>query len=51
MVGYAGHDRFGFGGADQLVRAFPRVGADTAWFAYAAAERRWRAISRPNWVR
>ena len=49
--GYAGHDRFGFGGGDQLVRAFPRAGADTAWFGYAHGTKRWNAIKRPAWVR
>ena len=51
LEGYAGHDRFGFGGADQLVRAFPRAGADTAWFGYSHGERRWSPIARPSWVR
>ncbi len=51
LEGYAGHDRFGFGGADQLVRAFPRAGADTAWFGYSHGERRWQPIPRPSWVR
>ena len=51
LVGYAGQDRFGFGGADQLVRAFPRAGADTAWFGYSHGEGRWNAIARPAWVR
>lgn len=52
LEGYAGHDRFGFGGADQLVRAFP-VGAsgDTAWFGYSHGESRWNRITRPSWVR
>lgn len=50
-VGYAGQDRFGFGGADQLVRAFPRAGTDTAWFGYSHGEQRWNAIARPAWVR
>ncbi|MBA3852938.1 MAG: hypothetical protein C0503_00905 [Gemmatimonas sp.] len=50
--GYAGMDRFGFGGADQLVRAFPRGPAgDTAWFAYSHGESRWTPIERPSWVR
>lgn len=49
--GYAGMDRFGFGGADQLVRAFPRVGGDTAWFGYSHGESRWTVIDRPAWVR
>ena len=51
LAGYAGQDRFGFGGADQLVRAFPRAGADTAWFGYSHGEGRWSAIARPAWVR
>lgn len=51
LEGYMGHDRFGFGGADQLVRAFPRTGADTAWFGYSHGERRWVPIPRPAWVR
>jgi hypothetical protein len=51
LAGYAGHDRFGFGGADQLVRAFPRAGADTAWFGYSHGAGRWNAIARPDWVR
>ncbi len=50
--GYAGHDRFGFGGADQLVRAYPRgTAGDTAWFGYSQGERRWTVIERPSWVR
>ena len=51
LVGYTGQDRFGFGGADQLVRAFPRTGVDTAWFGYSHGEGRWNAIPRPAWVR
>ncbi len=51
LSGYAGHDRFGFGGADQLVRAFPRAGADTAWFGYSHGESKWKSIERPAWVR
>lgn len=50
-TGYAGHDRFGFGGADQLVRAFPRAAGDTAWFGYSHGESKWTAIARPTWVR
>jgi hypothetical protein len=50
-AGYAGQDRFGFGGADQLVRAFPRAAGDTAWFGYAHGTQRWNAIARPAWVR
>ena len=49
--GYTGHDRFGFGGADQLVRAFPRTGADTAWFAYSHGEKKWNSVARPAWIR
>jgi len=50
--GYAGGDRFGFGGADQLVRAYPRgTAGDTAWFAYSHGESRWTSIARPAWVR
>jgi len=51
LAGYAGYDRFGFGGADQLVRAFPRAVGDTAWFGYSHGEQRWNAIPRPDWVR
>ena len=51
LAGYAGQDRFGFGGGDQLVRAFPRAGADTAWFGYSHGESRWTAIARPAWIR
>jgi len=51
MKDYAGHDRFGFGGGDQLVRAFPRTGADTAWFGYSHGEKTWKTIARPAWVR
>lgn len=51
LVGYAGQDRFGFGGGDQLVRAFPRAGADTAWFGYSHGEGRWTTIPRPAWLR
>lgn len=49
--GYAGGDRFGFGGADQLVRAFPRAAGDTAWFGYSHGVSRWVSIDRPSWVR
>ena len=50
--GYAAMDRFGFGGADQLVRAYPRgTAGDSAWFAYSHGESRWTAIERPSWVR
>ncbi len=51
LADYAGHDRFGFGGADQLVRAFPRTGADTAWYGYSHGEGRWNTIPRPAWLR
>jgi hypothetical protein len=51
LVGYAGQDRFGFGGADQLVRAFPRAAGDTAWFGYSHGESRWVAVERPSWLR
>jgi len=50
-MGYTGHDRFGFGGADQLVRAFPRTGGDTAWFAYSHGEKKWNSVARPSWIR
>lgn len=52
LEGYAGQDRFGFGGGDQLVRAFP-VGAagDTAWYGYSHGESKWTRIERPSWVR
>lgn len=51
LAGYAGHDRFGFGGADQLIRAFPRAAGDTAWFGYSNGEGRWVTIERPSWIR
>lgn len=52
LEGYVGQDRFGFGGGDQLVRAFPRgVTGDTAWFGYSHGERRWNAVERPSWIR
>ena len=51
LSGYAGNDRFGFGGADQLVRAYPRAVGDSAWFGYSHGQQRWNAISRPDWVR
>ncbi|MBL8998082.1 MAG: hypothetical protein KJZ74_08885 [Gemmatimonadales bacterium] len=51
LEGYAGQDRFGFGGADQLVRAFPRASGDTAWFGYAHGTKAWNSIQRPAWVR
>jgi hypothetical protein len=50
-AGYGGQDRFGFGGGDQLVRAFPRVGGDTAWYGYSHGESRWVTIARPSWLR
>jgi len=52
LEGYGGGDRFGFGGGDQLVRAFP-IGApaDTAWWGYSHGERQWARIDRPAWVR
>jgi hypothetical protein len=52
LTAYTGGDRFGFGGADQLVRAYP-IGAagDTAWFGYSHGEQRWNRIERPDWVR
>jgi hypothetical protein len=50
--GYVGGDRYGFGGANQLVRGFPLgAGADTAWFGYSHGERRWDRIDRPDWLR
>lgn len=51
MQGYAGHDRFGFGGGDLLVRAFPRAEGDTAWFGYSQGTKLWNAVKRPSWVR
>lgn len=51
LSGYSGNDRFGFGGADQLVRAFPRAAGDSAWFGYSHGQRNWQAIERPSWVR
>jgi hypothetical protein len=52
LQGYGGGDRFGFGGGDQLVRAYP-LGAptDTAWWGYSHGEQRWSRIERPAWVR
>lgn len=50
-TGYTGHDRFGFGGGDQLVRAFPRAEGDTAWFGFAHGTKQWSAIQRPAWLR
>lgn len=52
LAGYAGHDRFGFGGGDQLVRAFPvGTAGDTAWFGYSHGESKWSKVERPSWVR
>lgn len=52
LAAYRGGDRFGFGGADQLVRAFPvGTAGDTAWFGYSNGEQRWNRIDRPDWVR
>lgn len=49
---YNGQDRFGFGGANQLVRAFPLGSSgDSAWFAYSHGQSRWDRIERPSWVR
>lgn len=49
--GYTGGDRFGFGAPDQLVRAFPRGGSDTAWYGYEYDMGRWVEIARPSWLR
>lgn len=49
--GYTGGDRFGFGAPDQLVRAFPRGGSDTAWYGYEYELGRWVEIVRPSWLR
>jgi hypothetical protein len=49
--GYAGGDRFGFGGADQLVWAYPRAAGDSAWFGYSFSEARWTHVERPDWLR
>lgn len=52
MEGYAGGDRYGFGGADRLVRGFPvGTGADTAWFGFSHGEQTWSRIERPDWLR
>lgn len=51
LAGYHGGDRFGFGGANQLVRAFPRAGGDSAWYGYSHGESKWVAIDRPSWLR
>ncbi len=49
---YRGGDRFGFGGANQLVRAYPLgTSGDTAWFGYSHGQQRWNRIDRPDWVR
>lgn len=49
---YGGNDRFGFGGANQLVRAFPHASTgDTLWFGYSHGETSWQQIERPSWVR
>lgn len=52
LEGYGGGDRFGFGGADRLVRGFP-VGAraDTAWYSYSHGELKWNRVERPYWLR
>jgi hypothetical protein len=50
-VGYDGGDRFGFGGGNQLVRAFPKAGGDSAWYGYSHGESKWVAIERPSWLR
>jgi hypothetical protein len=51
MASYAGQDRFGFGGANQLVRAFPTTAGDTLWFGYSHGDASWQAIERPSWLR
>jgi hypothetical protein len=52
LAAYAGNDRFGFGGANQLVRAFPNATTgDTLWFGYSHGETAWQAIERPSWLR
>ncbi len=51
LVGYDGGDRFGFGGPNQLVRAFPLPSGDSAWFGYSHGQRRWEGIARPDWIR
>lgn len=51
LAGYNGGDRFGFGGANQLVRAFPRGGSDSAWYGYSHGESKWLVIERPSWLR
>lgn len=51
MQGYDGGDRFGFGGPNQLVRAFPRSGGDSAWYGYSHGESKWVTIPRPSWLR
>lgn len=52
LANYGGNDRFGFGGANQLVRAFPSATTgDTLWFGYSHGEANWLAIERPSWLR
>lgn len=52
LAEYRGGDRFGFGGANQLVRAHPvGTAGDSAWFGYSHGEQRWNRIERPDWVR
>lgn len=51
VASYGGKDRFGFGGANQLVRAFPTAAGDTVWFGYSHGEASWQRIERPSWLR
>lgn len=51
LEGYDGGDRFGFGGANQLVRAFPLPSGDSAWYGYSHGESKWVRIDRPSWLR
>ncbi len=51
LEGYDGGDRFGFGGPNQLVRAFPLPSGDSAWFGYSHGQRKWERIDRPGWIR
>jgi hypothetical protein len=51
LAGYDGGDRFGFGGANQLVRAFPLPSGDSAWYGDSHGESRWVTIARPAWLR
>ncbi len=51
MANYGGKDRFGFGGANQLVRAFPTAAGDTLWLGYSHGESSWQRIERPSWLR